>query len=100
MEPYLGLLAAIAIGVGLSIGQLIFARRTGLAPYQGSLVQTLQSNVAALTTRVDQLEHDLKAERDMRLAAESRADELDDTVARQAREITRLRQRLGIANGD
>ena len=96
MEPFLGLLIALAVGVGLSIAQLLIAQRSGLATYQGTLVKTLQDNLAALTTRVQQLEASLVNEQTARKAADERVEELRDVVADLARENTALRHKLGM----
>jgi chromosome segregation ATPase len=88
------LLAATTIGFGLSLATLVIARRSGMAPVQASLIDTLQDNAAALTQRVAQLEAEVHRERTDREGLEVEVRRLRDALADLAAENAELRRRL------
>lgn len=94
LQPFGSLLAATTIGFGLSVVTLFVARRSGLAPVQASLIDTLQDNAAALTQRVSQLEAEVHRERTDREGLEVEVRRLRDALADLASENAELRRRL------
>lgn len=63
MEPsqVASFLIPMAIGLALTIGSYLFARKAGLMPVQDQLVDTLKDNAAALADRVGLLKDELDA---------------------------------------
>ena len=96
MEPYLGFIFATSVGVGLASASLLISRKAGLAPIQAQLIDTLQDNAAALTSRVSQLEADLDRERKRGDSLAATVKDLRDTVTDLAHENATLRKRLGM----
>ena len=96
LGPFAAFLVATLVGLGLSAITFLFARRSGLAPVQASLVRTLQDNAIALDARVKLLELDLDRERRQRLVLEETVERLRDTVADLAAENAALRRQLGM----
>jgi septal ring factor EnvC (AmiA/AmiB activator) len=95
--PFAAFILATSVGLGLSLATYFLARQAGLAPVQSALIDTLQDNAAALSTRVSQLETELDSERRQRIALAATVTNLRDTVADLATENGDLRKRLGLA---
>lgn len=96
MAPFAAFLLATAVGLGLSVATFFVARRAGLAPIQAQLIDTLQDNATALTSRVGQLESELARERLLRQQLEDKVADLRGTVTDLATENAQLRRRLGL----
>ena len=93
--PFAAFLLATSIGLGLAVASLLLARRAGLAPVQAALIDTLQDNATALTTRVEQLEGEVGRERQQRVLLEQTVKRLRDTVSDLAAENAELKRKLG-----
>jgi len=93
---YVAFIFATTVGLGLSIATYFIARKAGLAPIQAQLIDTLQDNATALTTRVTQLETEVHRERTDRLALQAEVIRLRDALADLAAENADLRKKLGM----
>lgn len=98
LEPFMPFLLAAIIGLGLSVATLLVARKAGLAPYQAQLIDTLQDNAAALTTRVSQLEAEIDKERSDRMALQLEVSRLREVLADLVTENADLRKKLGMGS--
>ena len=94
--PYAAFIFATTVGLGLSVATYFIARKAGLAPIQAQLIDTLQDNATALTTRVTQLETEVHRERTDRLALQAEVIRLRDALADLAAENADLRKKLGM----
>ena len=92
LTPFASLFVATAIGFGLSLATFAVARRSGLAPVQASLIDTLQDNAAALTQRVSQLEAEVHLERTTREGLQVEVRRLREALADLAEENAILRR--------
>ncbi len=94
--PIVGFLLSTTVGLGLTIVTFIVARKSGLAPVQERLVDTLQENAAALTSQVGLLKEQIEQETTRRQALEREVARLRAAVADLATENAELRRKVGL----
>ena len=94
LAPFFAFLAATAIGLGMSIAAFIFARKSGLASIQSSLVLTLKDNAAALESRVDLLDDQVEKLQTQKIVLETTVERLRNAIADLAAENAELRRKL------
>lgn len=92
--PYFGFLMASLIGLGMSLGTLYLARKSGLGDVQESLISTIQENSVALNERVNLLEKQLDEERKLTAELRGKVRTLEKTVISLAAENAQLKKAL------
>jgi chromosome segregation ATPase len=89
-------LTATIIGLSIALFTWYAARKSGLAPVQAELIDTLQDNAMALNNKVKMLEQEVHSERETRQALERKVDRLEGIVIDLADENADLRRKLGM----
>jgi hypothetical protein len=96
VESYGPFLTATIIGLLIALFTWYAARKSGLAPVQAELIDTLQDNAVALNNKVKLLEQEVHSERETRQALERKVDRLEGIVIDLADENADLRRKLGM----
>lgn len=94
LEPFLGFFVATIIGLVLSLSTFFFVKKSGLTDYQAKLIQTLQDNASALSSRVDLLEAEVTELRKIRDSLQTEVLKLHDAIADLASENADLRKQV------
>jgi hypothetical protein len=89
-------LTATIIGLLIALFTWYAARKSGLAPVQATLIDTLQDNAVALNNKVKLLEEVISTEQATRQALERKVNRLEGIVIDLADENADLRRKLGM----
>ena len=95
-----GFLIATGCGLFLTFLTYLTARRSGLAPAQATLIDTLQDNAKALDEKVRLLEEQVARETAERIRLQTEVTRLRTAIADLAAENAELRRRLGMPRVD